>query len=265
MAHRRAKLTPFGRLLLVQRVEEMGWTVARAAEAVGVSRSTAGKWLQRYRDEGIAGLEDRPSRPFRSPHALPTEEVQGILQARHRLRVGPHRLAPALGRPRSTIYGVLRRHGLSRLRDWDRPTAVPVRYVRERPGELLHLDVKKLACIPSGGGHRFLGRQIGRAGRTGGVGHDFIHVAVDDASRGAYLEPTQPRGPRHMVTRPYRPQTNGKAERFIKTLLHEWAYARLYRSNEERLHALPGWPEFYNLGGLTPMEALVNNVHGNYS
>jgi len=134
MAHRRAKLTPFGRLLLVQRVEEMGWTVARAAEAVGVSRSTAGKWLQRYRDEGIAGLEDRPSRPFRSPHALPTEEVQGILQARHRLRVGPHRLAPALGRPRSTIYGVLRRHGLSRLRDWDRPTAVPVRYAESVRG-----------------------------------------------------------------------------------------------------------------------------------
>src|SRR3989337_1826667 len=127
MAHRRAKLTPFGRLLLVQRAEEMGW--------------------QRYRDEGIAGLEDRPSRPFRSPHALPTDEVQGILQARHRLRVGPHRLAPALGRPRSPRYGALRRHGLSRLRDWDRPPAVPVGYVRERPRELLHLDVKKLARI----------------------------------------------------------------------------------------------------------------------
>lgn len=319
MAHRRAKLTPFGRLLLVQRVEEMGWTVARAAEAVGVSRSTAGKWLLRYRGGGLAGLEDRPSRPLRSPHALPLEEVQCILQARHHLRVGPHRLAPALGRPRSTIYGILRRHGLSRLRDWDRPTAVPVRYVRERPGELLHLDVKKLACIPAGGGHRILGRQIGRAGRTGGVGHDFIHVAVDDASRVAYLEALpdekgdtaarfllaaaasfasqgvriervltdrafaytnsrafpeaiQALGARHMVTRPYRPQTNGKAERFIQTLLKEWAYARLYRSNEERLHALPGWLEFYNhrrphtaLGGFAPMEALVNNVHGNYS
>src|SRR3972149_325033 len=318
MAHRRAKLTPFGRLLLVQRVEEMGWTVARAAEAVGVSRPTAGKWLQRARGGGLASLEDRPPRPLRSPHALPTEEVQGILQARHRLRVGPHRLAPALGRPRSTIYGVLRRHGLSRLRDWDRPTAVPVRYVRERPGELLHLDVKKLARIPAGGGHRLLGREIGRAGRLGGAGHDYVHVAVDDASRVAYLEALhdergdtaarfllaaaaffasqgvriervltdrafayttsrafpqaiQALGARHIVTHPYRPQTNGKAERFIKTLLQEWAYARLYRSNEERLHALPGWLEFYNrrrphtaLGGLPPKDALVNNVHGNH-
>jgi len=196
---------------------------------------------------------------------------------------------------------------------------VPVRYVRERPGELLHLDVKKLARIPAGGGHRILGREIGRAGRLGGAGHDYVHVAVDDASRVAYLEALhdergdtaarfllaaaaffasqgvriervltdrafaytnsrafpqaiQALGARHIVTRPYRPQTNGKAERFIKTLLQEWAYARLYRSNEERLHALPGWLEFYNrrrphtaLGGLTPMEALVNNVHGNHS
>lgn len=319
MAHRRAKLTPFGRLLLAQRVEEMGWTVAAAAEAVGVSRSTAGKWLRRYRDEGLAGLEDRPSRPRRCPRALPAPDVQRILQARHHLRVGPHRLAPVLGRPRSTIYGVLRRHGLSRLRDWDRPTAVPVRYVRERPGELLHLDVKKLARIPTGGGHRILGREIGRAGRPRGAGFDYIHVAVDDASRVAYLEAlpdekgetaarfllaaaasfanegvriecvltdrafaytnsraftdaVEALGARHMVTRPYRPQTNGKAERFIQTLLQEWAYARLYRSNEERLHALPGWLRFYNsrrphtaLGGLTPMEALVNNVHGKHT
>jgi len=319
MAHRRAKLTPFGRLLLVQRVEEMGWAVAQAAEAVGVSRSTAGKWLRRYRQEGAAGLEDRSSRPRRCPHALPGQEIQRILQARHHLRVGPHRLAPALGRPRSTIYGVLRRHGLSRLRDWDRPSAVPVRYVRERPGELLHLDVKKLARIPAGGGHRILGRQIGRAGRPGGAGYDYIHVAVDDTSRVAYLdvlpneqgdtaarfllaaaaffasqgvsiervltdrafaythshafpEAIQALGARHKVTRPYRPQTNGKAERFIQTLLHEWAYARLYVSNEERLQALPAWLAFYNrrrphtaLGGLTPMEALVNNVRGKHS
>ena len=318
MAHRRAKLTPLGRLLLAQRVEEMGWTAAQAAEAVGVSRSTAGKWLRRYRDEGLAGLEDRSSRPRRCPHALPAQEVQRILQARHYLRVGPHRLAPTMGRPRSTIYGILRRHGLSRLRDWDRPSAVPVRYVKERPGELLHLDVKKLARIPAGGGHRILGREIGRAGRPRGAGYDYIHVAVDDASRVAHLEALpdekgdtaarfllaaaaffashgvriervltdrafaytnsrafpkaiQALGARHIVTRPYRPQTNGKAERFIQTLLQEWAYTRLYRSNQERLHALPGWLEFYNrrrphtaLKGLTPIEALVNNVRGNY-
>ncbi len=317
MAHRTAKLTPFGRLLLVQRVTDLGWSVAAAAEAVGVSRTTAHRWLQRYRAEGPAGLEDRPSRPHRSPHALDARTVRRILQARTRLRHGPHRLAARLGHPRSTIYAVLRRHGCSRLAALDRSTGVPVRYVRERPGELLHLDVKQLARIPDGGGHRLLGREVGRQ-RARGSGYDYLHVAVDDASRLAYVQvlpdqrgdtaarflldaarffadhgirieriltdrafaytharafadAVQVLGARHKLTRPYRPQTNGKAERFIRTLLEEWAYARLYRTNAERLAALPGWLAFYNhrrshtaLGGRPPI-TVVNKVHGNYS
>ena len=317
MHHRRAKLTPFGRLLLVQRVEVLGWTAAQAAEALGVSRATAYKWLRRYCEEGEAGLEDRSSRPVNCPHALPVGTVQMILSARQRFKFGPHRLAPEVGCPRSTIYGVLRRHHLSRLRDLDRPSTVPVRYVRERPGELLHLDVKKLGRIPPGGGHRMLGRS--RETKRRGHGYDYLHVAVDDASRvayvgvfpdergestarflldaaaffarravridqiltdrafsythsGAFAEATSALDIQHLVTRPYRPQTNGKAERFIRTLLEEWAYTRLYRSNQERLHALPDWVRFYNhrrphtaLGGQPPMAALVNNVRGNYN
>jgi transposase InsO family protein len=318
VGHARAKLTPLGRLLLVQRVVIEGWPVVRAAEAMGVSRATAHKWVGRFREEGPAGLEDRSSRPRSCPGALPPGQVRRILRARHRLKAGPHRLGPSLGIPRSTVYAVLRRHGLSRLRDADRPTGIPVRYARERPGELLHLDVKKLGRVPAGGGKRMLGKRTGPAASRG-VGNDFLHVAVDDASRVAYVEvhpnergPTAARfllaaaahfaeqgvrvervmtdrafaythavvfqealeviGARHKLTRPYRPQTNGKAERFIQTLQREWAYARLYRSNEQRLGALRRWVEFYNrrrphtaLGGRPPMAVLVDNVNGNDS
>jgi len=318
VAHRKAKLTQFGRLLLVQRVEDLGWTPAQAAEAVGVSRATAYKWLRRYREEGLGGLYDRPSRPGSCPHALPAETVQRILQARATLKFGPHRLATAVGYPRSTIYGVLRRHHLSRLDHLDRPSAVPVRYVRDHAGELVHIDVKKLARIPDGGGHRMLGRSTKTKKRRGN-GYDYIHVSVDDASRvavvgvfpdergetearflldtgaafaadgvriesiltdraasytrsRAFAEAKDTLGIAHLVTKPYRPQTNGKAERFIRTLLEEWAYARLYRSNDERLAALQDWVRFYNrrrphtaLKGQPPMAVLVNNVRGNYS
>lgn len=312
MGHRRARLTPFGRLLLVQRVEVEGWPVARAAEVMGVSRATGHKWIRRFREEGQGGLEDRPSRPGRCPHALPPEEVRRILGARRRLKVGPHRLGPALGRPRSTVYAVLRRHGMSRLRDADRPTGIPLRYVRERPGELVHLDVKKLGRIPPGGGHRMRGRstEVDRSRKQLRLGYDYLHVAVDDHSRVAfvrvfsdergetcarflletaqffaglgvriervmtdrhhsYLLSTSFRqaleriGAGHNLTRGYRPQTNGKAERFIRTMVAEWAYAKLYRSNEERVRALSSWVHTYNsrrphtaLGGRPPMSAL---------
>ncbi len=310
MAHRRAKLTPFGRLLLVHRVESEGWPVACAAGALGVSRATAYKWVRRFKEEGPAGLEDRSSAPRRSPHALPVREVRRILAARRRLKVGPHRLAPSLGRPRSTVYEVLRRHGVSRLGDADRPTGVPVRYVRDRPGELLHIDVKKLGRIRPGGGHRALGRSAATADRGLRMGYDYLHVAIDDHSRVAYVGvfadengPTAARflleaaqhfaelgiriervmtdrhrsymlgrsfpdaleriGAGHRPTRGYRPQTNGKAERFIQTMLAEWAYVRLYRSKEDRLKALPRWVAFYNsrrphtaLGGRPPMAVL---------
>ena len=311
MAHRRAKLTPFGRLLLVQRVELEGWTVVRAAESLGVSRATAYKWIRRHRTEGLDGLEDRSSAPRMRPHALPPSAVREILTLRRRTKHGPHRLGPALGRPRSTVYGVLRRHGQSRLADADRPSGVPVRYVRERPGELVHIDVKKLGRIPPGGGHRLFGRNPETARRNKlGMGYDYLHVAVDDHSRVAFVrvfsdeqggttarflleaagfyadhgvriervmtdrhnsyrlsrpfrEAMQQIGATHKLTRGYRPQTNGKAERFIRTMLAEWAYVRLYRSNQERLRALPTWLDFYNsrrphtaLGGRPPMSAL---------
>lgn len=189
MAHRRAKLTPFGRLLIAERVLELGWTAAEAAKAAGVSRATAHKWVRRYREEGLGGLEDRSSRARRCPHALPARQVQRILRARRRLKQGPHQLASVIGSPRSTIYGVLRRHQMSRLAHLDRPTGAPIRYERERPGELVHVDVKKLGRIPPGGGWRMRGRstEVRRAKRRG-VGYDYLHAAVDDHSRVAYVE-----------------------------------------------------------------------------
>lgn len=217
-----------------------------------------------------------------------------------------------VGSPRSTISDLLRRHGLSRLRDRDRPSGVPIRYVRERPGELLHIDVKKLGRIPDGGGHLFRGRANGTP--RAHAGYDYVHGAIDDMSRVAYVDVfADERGPtcarflrdaaawfarhgvriervmtdnarnyvdsrdfqaalsdiraRHKRTRPRRPQTNGKSERFNRTLLDEWAYVRPYDSNNERLMALPAFVDHYNnhrphtsLKGLTPMTALVNNV-----
>ena len=316
MLHRTAKLTPFGRRLLVERILIEGWAPAIAAETVGVSRATAYKWLGRYRAEGLAGLEDRSAAPRHRPRALAEREVRRILRLRRRLRVGPHRLGPLLGRPRSTVYGVLRRHGVSRLAHADRLSGVPLRYVRERPGELLHVDVKKLGRVPEGGGHRMLGPS---ARHHRGQGYDYLHVAVDDATRVAFVGvhaderaattvrfirdavaffaehgvqvervmtdnawtyTHSPRlaatfaelGIRHLRTRPRRPQTNGKAERFIGSLQREWAYARLFRSNAERLASLPRWLDTYNrrrphaaLNGLTPLTVLVNKVAGNDS
>lgn len=188
MAHRNARLTVFGRRLLVERVTEMGWSPAAAADAFGVSRATTYKWLRRWREEGPAGLDDRSSRPKRCPGALPLAQQRRILAARHRLKVGPHQLVRYVDHPRSTIYAVLRRHGVARLDLLDRPTGVPVRrYQKDRPGELLHVDVKKLARIPAGGGHRMRGRSAETRTRDSS-GYDYIHSAVDDRSRLAYSQ-----------------------------------------------------------------------------
>ena len=316
MAHANARLTEFGRLLLVQRVTELGWRPAQAAESLGVSRATAYKWLGRYRRFGPTGLADRSSRPRHCPHALPASQVRRVLAARRRRRQGPHRLGYHLGMPRSTIYGVLRRHHMNRLAHTDRPSGVVVRYQREPPGELVHIDVKKLGRIPDGGGHRVHGRA---PRHQRGIGYDYIHSAIDDRSRVAFsqiladesaataalflieaasffadhgvqiqrvltdnakaytqsilfAETAAGLGITLKRTRRYRPQTNGKVERFHKTLLEEWAYRRPYRSNTERRRAFRRWLRFYNhrrphtsLDGLTPMAALVNNVHGNYT
>ncbi|SRR5436309_4551307 len=316
MAHPRAKLTPLGRMLLVQRIVTLGWPMTLAAASLGISRPTAYKWLRRWQHEGLVGLVDRSSRPQRSPRQLPEAAEQEILALRQRLRVGPRRLGPLVGRHHSTVSAVLKRYGLSRLRDLDRATGTPIRYVREHPGELIHIDMKPLGRVPAGGGHRLQGMSPETKHRGGG--YEVVHVAVDDASRLAFVQILPDgRGPtvarfliaavaffaeqgvrvervmtdrgwsyiasrafrevvatlqvRHKITRPYRPQTNGKAERFIQTLLAEWAYARLYQSNEERVHALPKWLHYYNfhrphtaLKGKPPA-ASVNNVCRHYN
>ena len=314
MSQPKTRLSPYGRWVLVQRVLTEGWSPAAAAESVGVSRATAYKWLRRFAAEGLAGLEDRSSRPRRSPSTDPAV-VAAILELRRQRRWGPHRIGYQLGMPRSTVYAVLRRAGLNHLAVLDRVTRQVVRYQRERPGELVHIDVKKLARIPDGGGWRIHGRSEAVKGR--GNGYDYLHIAVDDATRLAYLEihpheqgsavaahlagtlahfaalgaPVErvmtdnawayrhghafqdllaAHHVRHLRIRPHRPQTNGKVERFNRTLLEEFAYDRPWTSNTERTAALPGWISDYNDNrphtahdGQPPTTALVNKLPGN--
>ena len=316
MHHPRPRLSVFSRQLLVARIEA-GWPAAHVAEQLGISRATAYKWRRRYRIEGPAGLLDRSSRPRRSPRQLSSTAEAEILAARARWRYGPDRLGPLLGRPPSTVHRVLARRGFSRLRDADRVTAAPIRYVACHPGALVHQDHKKLGRIPDGGGHRVLGRGHGTARGYGRVGYEHLEVVVDDASRYAvvvvvpdetaasavqaleiaaaelarlgiriervltdngrayvshdYGAALAGLGARHKRTRPYRPQTNGKAERFIQTLINEWAYGRTYASNTERQAVLPDFVDFYNrarphtaLDGRSPLDA-VNNVSGDHN
>jgi len=293
VVHRNARLTPVGRRILVERIDVAGWPVAVAAESMGVSRETAYRWLRRWRIEGVAGLEDRSSRPRRSPNQTPVEVEDRICELRRTRRWGPHRIAYALEMSRSTVERVLRRRGLARLDAIDPPTRRVVRrYERATPGELVHVDVKKLGRIPDGGGWRVHGKSQGMI-RGRGLGYDFFHVAVDDHSRVVYVEALSDEkgdtcagfitraiawfatqsvtiervmtdnawnyrkalsfqraladaGIRHLRTRPYRPQTNGKAERFNQTLLNEWAYDQEYTSNQQRLDSLPTWLHDYN-------------------
>lgn len=316
MVHRNARLTPVGRRILVERIEVEGWPVAVAAESMGVSRETAYRWLRRYRAEGVAGLEDRSSRPHRSPNQTPALVEDRICELRRGRRWGPHRIAYALEMSRSTVERVLRRRGLSRLDAIDRPTRRIVRrYERATPGELVHVDVKKLGRIPDGGGWKVHGRAVARGSRTGrGLGYDFFHIAIDDHSRIVYVEAhSDEKGQtcaefitravawftshrvtiervmtdnarnyrtsrvfqqalsnadiRHLRTRPYRPQTNGKAERFNQTLLNEWAYDQPYQSNQARLDSLQAWLHDYNwhrlhtaVDGPPALRLPINNV-----
>jgi transposase InsO family protein len=309
--HRNAPLTPEGRLRLCRRIAD-GWTVSAAAESMNLSRQCAHKWWRRYQDEGPAGLMDRSSRPRSCPHQTAARVERRIVALRQSRRLGPARLAGIVGVPASTVHRVLVRHGVNRLRWLDRPTGRVIRRIEtSRPGELVHIDVKKLARIPAGGGHKKLGRttETKRRGRVPG-GYTHIHTAIDAYSRLAYSEFAGPEDTTHCVaflsravawfaargvtieriltdngngyrskpwaqrcaeldlrhsrTRPYRPATNGKVERFNRTLLDEWAYARLWTSDASRARTLDRWLHRYNhhrhhtaIGG-TPTTRVTN-------
>ncbi|MFI1760449.1 IS481 family transposase, partial [Streptomyces sp. NPDC020571] len=317
MSHRNARLTVHGRRLLVERVRT-GRPVAHVAAEMGISRPTAHKWVRRWRAEGEAGLHDRSSRPLTTPHRTAASREAEVCRLRRGRKLGPARIGPILGLPASTVHRILTRHRLNRLSWIDRPTGTVIRrYERDRPGELVHVDVKKLGRIPDGGGHKVLGRQAGRARRSS-VGFDYVHSAVDDHSRLAYSEihPDEKvatcagfltraaaffqhqgitriervltdnawayrkglawkavlgdLGATGKLTRAYRPQTNGKVERFNRTLADEWAYLRPYTSNDERTAALADFLHTYNhhrchtaLDGHPPISR-VNNAAGQY-
>ena len=320
--HRNAALSWNGRRQLVGRVVEQGWTVKRAAETAGVSVRCARKWVGRYRAAGEAGLVDRSSAPRRVANRTNSERVAVIVKLRG-LRMTAAEIAETLAMPLSTVSGILKRSGMGRLGRLGLEPAV--RYERARPGELVHIDVKKLGRIERGAGKRwrdgmrqhYTGRHTDAAGvRRGRAGWEYVHVAVDDYSRLAYAEVLadekavtaigflrravafyrrhgirveavlSDNGPayisiahriacqrlriKQLRTRPYRPQTNGKAERFIRTMLNGWAYGAIYRSSQERTNALDGWLHHYNhrrrhsaLGHQPPINR--TNLLGSYS
>lgn len=311
--HRNAKTCPNSRRLLCQRVLEEGWLIKDAAAAAGLSERRAGVWVRRYREEGEAGLADRSSAPKLIPHRTSAERQEAILALRE-LRFTAAEIAETLGMAHSTVSAVLKRCGKGRL-----PRILEEnenRYERSRPGELIHIDVKKLGRIGQVG-HRVHGD---RRMRSRGIGWEFLHVCIDDATRLAYAEvladehpatcisflrraidwlathgvqverlmtdngnPYRSRdhalacselGIRHLRTQVYRPRTNGKAERFIRTLLDGWAYRNVYRTSHERTAALAGFLDFYNhrrphrsLASRPPSSRLteLTNVTGAYT
>lgn len=310
MAHRNARTTLYARRLIVAR-HQAGWPAARIAEQLGVSRATVYKWLTRHRGEGDAGLADRCCRP-----RLTADREAVILAARQTHRRGAVFLAGQLGLAASTVGRVLRRHQVPHLAAIDAITGLPVRrrhsdhrYQRHAPGDLLHIDVKKLGRVPAGGGWPVHGRSEAVRGR--GAGYDYLHVAIDDHSRVAYVEALPDErdatcagflyrtvawfrargvrvlriltdnakvyriggnwravcvalGLRRRFIKPRCPWTNGKAERFNRTLQTEFAYAQAWTSNQHRLDALPAWVQHYNterahsaLAGHPPLSRLA--------
>jgi transposase InsO family protein len=294
--HANAALSLNRRRQLCRRVVDERWTVTKAAEAAEVSVRCARKWVGRYRAEGELGLLDRSSAPGSIPHRTEEERVQAIAALRRLRFTGPE-IAETLSMALSTVSGILKGIGMGKLGRLGLEPAV--RYERERPGELIHIDIKKLGRIQGGAGHRIAGRPRHNPSKTDAAGHrrsqigwEFVHIAIDDCTRLAYAEvlsdekastvvaflrravvfyerhgmPVQQlltdngsgyrsivhaiacraMGIRHLRTRPYRPQTNGKAERFIRTMLGGWAYGAIYRDSKERTAALDGWLWHYN-------------------
>ena len=319
--HADAALSLRQRERMVSRVIEHGWSLAKAAEAAEVSERTCSKWVARYRAEGELGLLDRSSAPHCVANRTDERAVQAIAALRRLRFTGPE-IAEVLERPLSTVSGILTRIGMGRL---GRLGLEPARrYERERPGELVHIDIKKLGRIQRGAGHRMTGRRhytpriVDAAGRQrGSSGWDYVHIAIDDCTRLAYAEvlpderatsaiaflrravafyrrhgvtverlltdngsayrssihaiACRTLGIRHLRTRPRRPQTNGKAERLIRTMLAGWAYGALYGTNRERTAALEGWLWSYNHRrrhsaiGRQPPITRMNNLLGTYS
>jgi transposase InsO family protein/transposase-like protein len=317
--HANARLSLIRRREMVEMVVSDRVAVPEAARIAGVSQRTCAKWVARYRADGEAGLVDRSSAPETVANRTDEQRIACIAALRRLRMTGPE-IAETLGMALSTVSGILTRIGLGRL---GRLGMEPARrYERARPGELVHIDVKKLGRILQPG-HRMTGnprsrRKTGRGGqRKSLAGWEFVHIAIDDATRLAYVEllgdetaPTavgflrraktffeshgmtvqavmtdnggayrstvhalacKALGLRHQRTRAYRPQTNGKAERFIRTMLGGWAYGALYRNSEERAAALDGWLFTYNhrrrhagIGRQTPIQRL-NNLLGTYS
>ena len=314
--HANAALSLNGRRQLARRVVDQGWTLVEAAAAAEVSVRCARRWAGRYRLEGEQGLFDRSSAPSQIPHATPAQRIEAITALRRLRFTGPE-IAETLGMALSTVSGILTRSGMGKLGRLGLEPAV--RYERERPGELIHIDIKKLGRIQGGAGKRIRGggnhynpQTTDAAGnRRNTVGWECVHIAIDDATRLAYAEvlPDEKAttavaflrraiafyarhgitvqalitdngspyisfahaaacrrlGIRHLRTRPYRPQTNGKAERFIRTMLDGWAYGAIYRSSNERTNALDGWLWHYNhqrrhsaLGHKPPITRVTN-------
>jgi transposase InsO family protein len=331
--HANAALTPRARLRLGRLIVDHGWSPARAAERYDVSWRTAKKWADRYRDEGPAGMVDRSSAPHRQPNRTPAPVVRKIVHLRWKQRLGPVEIGDRLGMASSTVHAVLARCGLNRLAHIDRATGEPIRrYEHEHPGDLIHVDVKKLGKVPDGGGWRYIGRQQGlrnrarTAARTGApkskyrqplIGTCYLHTVIDDHSRVAYVEARDDETKETSVdvlrnavawfdergvtvhrvlsdnggayrsflwrdtcaelgvtpkrTRPYRPQTNGKIERFHRTLTEGWAFKKFYNSESARLAALPAWVHQYNhhrphsAVGKAPPITRLNNLAGHHS